>query len=39
MPAAMGLFPNTGRPLLYERVVDVLRTRHYSRRTEKTYVH
>ena len=26
-------------PRLYERVVEVLRTRHYSRRTEEAYLH
>ena len=35
----MGLFPGPPTPRLYDRVVEVLRTRHYSRRTEQAYVH
>ncbi len=33
----LGLFPAQPTPRLYDRVVEVLRTRHYSRRTEQTY--
>ena len=29
----LGLFPNQPAPRLYDRMVEVLRTRHYSRRT------
>ena len=36
---ALGLFPDGPTPRLYDRVVEVLRTRHYSRRTEEAYVH
>ena len=35
----MGLFPGQPAPRLYDRVVEVLRARHYSRRTEEAYVH
>jgi len=35
----LGLFPAQPTPRLYDRVVEVLRTRHYSRRTEQTYAH
>lgn len=35
----LGLFPSQPTPRLYDRVVEVLRTRHYSRRTEQTYAH
>ena len=35
----LGLFPGQPAPRLYDRVVEVLRTRHYSRRTEKPYLH
>jgi integrase len=31
--------PSPPRPRLLDRVRDVIRTRHYSRRTEKAYVH
>jgi len=37
--APAGLFPEQPKPRLYDRVVEVLRTRHYSRRTEEAYVH
>ena len=30
----LGLFPDQPAPRLYDRVVEVLRTKHYSRRTE-----
>jgi len=33
------LFPAQTTPRLYDRVVEVLRARHYSRRTEQAYVH
>jgi len=35
----LGLFPDQGSPRLYDHVVEVLRGRHYSRRTEEAYVH
>ena len=35
----LGLFPGQLAPRLYDRVVEVLRTRHYSRRTEEPYLH
>ena len=35
----LGLFPGQPAPRLYDRVVEVLRGRHYSRRTEEAYVH
>jgi hypothetical protein len=35
----LGLFPGEPAPRLYGRVVEVLRTRHYSRRTEQAYIH
>ena len=35
----LGLFPGQPAPRLYDRVVEVLRARHYSRRTEEAYVH
>ena len=34
---AFGLFPTQPTPRHYDRVVEVLRTRHYSLRTEQTY--
>jgi hypothetical protein len=34
----LGLFPGQPMPRLYDRVVKVLRTRHYSRRTEEAYL-
>ena len=33
------MFPGQPAPRLYDRVVEVLRARHYSRRTEEAYVH
>ena len=33
------LFPGRASPRLYDRAVDVLRTKHYSPRTTKTYLH
>ncbi|MCP5112914.1 MAG: site-specific integrase, partial [bacterium] len=35
----LGLFPGEPKPRLYDRVVEALRTRHYSRRTEQAYIH
>jgi site-specific recombinase XerC len=35
----LGLFPGEPTARLYDRVVEVLRTRHYSRRTEQAYIH
>ena len=35
----LGLFPGQPPPRLYDRVVEVLRSRHYSRRTEEAYIH
>ena len=37
--SALGLFPGRDSPRLYDRLVRVLRGRHYSVRTEKSYVH
>jgi integron integrase len=37
--APLGLFPDRPLPRLYDRVIEVLRVHHYSRRTEKAYVH
>ena len=34
----MGFLPGQPAPRLYDRVVEVLRARHYSRRTEEAYV-
>jgi len=33
------LFPDKSAPRLYDRIVEVLRVRHYSRRTEEGYLH
>jgi integron integrase len=38
-PSPLGLFPGLSTPRLYDRVVEILRGRHYSRRTEEAYVH
>ena len=35
----LGLFPGQPTPRLYDRVVEILRTRHYIRRTEQPYLH
>jgi len=35
----LGVFPGQPTPRLYDRVVEALRTRHYSRRTEEAYIH
>ena len=35
--SALGLFPDQAAPRLYDHVVEVLRTKHYSRRTEEAY--
>ena len=37
-PPPLGLFPDRPEPRLYDAVVAAIRTRHYSRRTEKAYV-
>ncbi len=37
--APLGFFPDKPVPRLYDRIVEVLRVRHYSRRTEDAYVH
>lgn len=38
-PVALSLTDDAGAPRLYDRVVEVLRARHYSPRTVKTYTH
>ncbi|OHB81076.1 MAG: integrase [Planctomycetes bacterium RBG_16_64_10] len=35
----LGLFPDKPAPRLYDHIVEVLRVRHYSRRTEEAYIH
>ena len=35
----LGLFADKPTPRLYDHIVEVLRVRHYSRRTEEAYVH
>jgi len=35
----LGVFPGQPAPRLYDRVVEVLRARHYSRRTEEACLH
>lgn len=35
----LGLYPGQDSPRLYDRLVEVRRTKHYSPRTEKSYVH
>lgn len=35
----LGLFPDKPAPRFYDRMVEVLRVRHYSRRTEDAYVY
>ncbi len=35
----LGLFPGQPAPRLHDRVVEVLRTRNYSRSTEEAYIH
>ncbi len=37
-PSPLGLFSNQPTPRLYDRIVEVLRVRHYSRRTEEAYL-
>ena len=34
----LGVFPGQPAPRLYDRVVEALPTRHYSRRTEEAYI-
>jgi len=38
-PLPLGLLVGWPVPRLYDRVVEILRTRRYSRRTEQGYVH
>jgi len=38
-PAPLGLFVDSPAPRLYDRIIEALRVRHYSRRTEEAYVH
>uniref|UniRef100_A0A7C4QQA9 Integrase SAM-like N-terminal domain-containing protein n=1 Tax=Schlesneria paludicola TaxID=360056 RepID=A0A7C4QQA9_9PLAN len=35
----LGLFPGKPAPRLYDCIVEVLRVRHYSRRTDDAYLH
>jgi integron integrase len=35
----LGLFPGQAKPRLYDSIVQALRLRHYSRRTEEAYIH
>lgn len=35
----LGLFPGQATPRLYDSIVQALRVRHYSRRTEEAYMH
>lgn len=35
----LGFFPGQAAPRLYDRIIEILRVRHYSRRTEEAYVH
>jgi integron integrase len=35
----LGLFPDQPVPRLYDRIIEVLRVRHYSQRTEEAYLH
>lgn len=35
----LGLFSDKPIPRLYNRLVEVLRIRHYCRRTEEAYIH
>ena len=35
----LGLFPGKPTPRLYDALIEAFRVRHYSRRTEKAYVH
>ena len=37
--APLRLFADRPSPRLYDRIVEVLRVRHYSRRTEEAYLH
>ena len=37
--SSLALFAGEPTPRLYDRVVEVLRTRRYSRRTEQAYIH
>ena len=35
----LGLFSGKPTPRLYDAVIEAMRVRHYSRRTEQAYVH
>jgi len=35
----LGWFPDRPVPRLYDRIIEVLRVRHYARRTEEAYLH
>ncbi len=35
----LGLSPGQPTPRLYDRLVEILQTRHYSRQTEEAYTH
>ncbi len=37
--APLGFFAGQAVPRLYDRIIEVLRSRHYRRRTEEAYVH
>jgi hypothetical protein len=37
--APLGLFADRPSPRLYDAIIEVMRVRHYSRRTEEAYVH
>ena len=38
-PGPLRLFADRPSPRLYDTIVEVLRVRHYSRRTEEAYLH
>jgi site-specific recombinase XerD len=35
----LGLFPDQAKPRLYDRMIEVLRVHHYSKKTEEAYCH
>ena len=37
--SSLGLFPDKPVPRLYDRMIEVLRVHHHSRRTEQAYIH
>jgi hypothetical protein len=37
-PSLLGLFDPQPTPRLYDAIVEAFRVRHYSRRTEKSYL-